>query len=282
MTEPDGTPQLSDDPDTNFTEQTAAIHTVEVGRGWQGFLTDEGAADIHQTNGKVTCVDEGTPDGTVRNAGSGLYYVAIFLDSKGENLPEKEVLNKAIDTIVEELKPEVKTGKVNCITSHEGCGAAGLVWNLLSGEFKEQMGWRNPTDLAVWFSKQVAEKLNVKYEHIGLTGRPEHLHIALATLVDFTAEGMSPDKISGTPPKMFVVSGRLNQARCIRQIVLTAKIATGGHGYGKDGGNRITEAEPFRVVVAAKAGTDNNAFLQNLRGGLAEFGKRVKIVECYL
>ncbi|MFA5855227.1 MAG: hypothetical protein WC846_03010 [Candidatus Gracilibacteria bacterium] len=254
--------------DAHFAEQSGLFQTVEKNGGFQALFMSGKANHLLETNGQCTCIDEGTKRGTRRHAGSGLNHALSILTKGG--LKDRAALDAAIVAIVDNLKDAGLT----TITSHDECGAAGLVWGLLSQGFKDEMGWKEAVDLAKWFSSEVANRLELKYEHIGVE-RP-HFHIALGVLVDLVG-GLNPDGVEGAP-EMFTVSACDNAEEGVSQTVLAAKIATGGHGYGE----KITEAEPFRVVIATKAGTDNSAFLQRLRMGLAEFGNRVKIEVCYL
>ena len=170
-------------------------------------------------NGVVTCMDEGTPQGDFRLAGSGIL------------LGEEDARRL--------LEPYVEKGIVKEITSHDECGAAKI--------YAVQNGF-DPSEgdkLGKEFSRTIADKLGVNYRHIPIEemARPSGFHIARVVYVDGT--GMfNPSRIEQLPIG-FVVSRRFLQKDYALQEVETAiKIALGDHGFGE----RLTKDSPFFVV----------------------------------
>ncbi len=167
---------------------------------------------------KLCCIDEGTPMGDFRSAGSGIL-------TEGED-------RKAF---IEALK---KSG-VESVTSHEGCGAAAL--------YKEQKGITDKTvsEVAIEGAKKLAEELGVPYSgHIEELTRPMGHHTARVVYVDGTGH-FNPSKVDGIP-QGFVISRKLmTPEQSALEVSIALQIAFGDHGLG----NKINQSEPLMVIV---------------------------------
>jgi len=204
-------------------------------------------------NGIVSCIDEGTPHGDIRFAGSG-------------------ILNEKIREI---LDRERERGNLTRITSHDECGAARL--------FVQSKGLDISTadGLGRKFAKYLAEELGVKHVHIGIEDmeRPSGLHIARFVYFDGTGR-FNPSKLNGGfIPAGFVVSrGYLDAETAVNEAKLAVGIATGVHGFGE----LITPDKPL-IIVPVGHPKESRLSVASLRRELApianEYGDRVHIDE---
>lgn len=214
-------------------------------RGMQEYTSSlEGVQASFETgNHTLCCIDEGTPFGDMRSAGSGI-------------LMEGEDRAKFIE--------ELKRAGVKEVTSHAGCGAAAL--------YREKMGLTDKSvdEVAQEGARRMAEELGVPYKgHITELKRPE-FHNARVVYIDGTGS-FNPDAVDGLPTG-FVVSRKFmtpEQARTEAGIAMS--IALGDHGFGK----KFNEEEPLIVVTVG--GEELTASdLQKELAGLAE-GRPVRL-----
>ena len=191
----------------------------------------------------VRCIDEGTPGG-FHSAGSG-------------------ILREKIEVIEAFKKAGVKE-----ITSHDGCGAAGIyakVHNLDSSK-SDEYG-------KVW-AKEIAGELGVSYRHITAKemNRPEGRHVARVAYYDATGK-FDYSKVSELPTG-FIISRaiqRLNDS--VAESEVSFNIATGDHGFGV----LITKHNPFVIVVIARDEEELSELKSELSGLSDKFGERLRI-----
>lgn len=197
-------------------------------------------------NASVSCMDEGTPYGMVRFAGSGIL------------LKERKA----------ELVTRLKEIGVDGVYSHMGCGAAKLYAknNNLDLDKADTYGRE--------WAESLAEELKVSYKgHIGAPlalpmKRPAEFHIARVIYYDGTGV-FNPDKAQELPAG-FVVSRRyhLEVNDALDEIKIAISIATGDHGFG----NLIDKAHPIRLVVISDS--ENSGFSEEkLKGEVEEVAK---------
>ncbi len=229
-----------------FNEQQALMKEIYE-KGFQSYV--ESLVNLHnafaETAKSVSCMDEGTPEGCFCNAGSGI-------------LVEDE----------EEFLKYCRKAGITEVTSHDGCGAAGLYAKAHGLDPSEA------DKCGIEFSKKIAEKLGVTYRHINSEDmhRPENQHIARAVYFDTTSK-FNYSKVNGLPVG-FKVSPEIESfENCIKDITIAFNIATGDHGFGE----LITGENPFIVCVIA----NNKNEFENLQSELSKltktFGKKVKI-----
>jgi hypothetical protein len=200
-------------------KQSASIEAV-LAQGMQVYAESlEGVDAAFDTKEHtLCCIDEGTPQGDMRSAGSGI-------------LMEGDDRAKFIE--------ELKRAGVKEVTSHEGCGAAAL--------YKEKMGLTDKTvdEVAQEGARRIAEELGVPYKgHITELARPKEFHNARVIYVDGTGS-FNPSVVEGLPAG-FVVSRRFmtpEQARTETNIA--TRIAFGDHGFGK----KFSAKEPLVIVT---------------------------------
>ena len=191
----------------------------------------------------IRCMDEGTPGG-LHSAGSG-----ILRD-------EAEV-----------LKAFKKAG-VKKITSHDGCGAAGLYAkaNNLDVSKADEYGKE--------FAKNLAKKLGIPYEHISSSemNRPSNNHIARIAYYDNTGD-FNYTKVKGLPAGFIISRGIQGAKDSIAEAIVAVNIATGDHGFG----SLITDENPFVISVIAKNKGELEKIQSELSGLKESFGKKIII-----
>lgn len=211
-------------------------------KGLQGLDKAFAPADLN-----VRCIDEGTPGG-LHLAGSG---ILLGVEKAGEVL---------------------KAAGVTGITSHDGCGAAGIYArnNNLDASKSDEYGKE--------FAKELAEKTGIPYTgHIpfGEMKRPAAFHTARAAYYDGTGK-FNCDTVPGLPIGFVVSRKFIDPAYALEEAKVCANIATGDHSYGE----MITEEAPF-LLIAVGDGSDGelgkDALMKELEPLAAAFGGKVKI-----
>ena len=205
------------------------------------------------------CIDEGTvhmnnQKDSLFIAGSGILFPAGSYDER---------LVKVAKLF---LKQEVQT-----VTSHEGCGAAGIAWNTLTESEKaelQQEGVNDSDQYGKKWSMDLQAKMNelkddnmkdIKHEYIfnREMSRSKEFHNARTVYFDLTGE-FNPGKLGDVVPKGFVVdygdvvsSNEDNEVQNypFAELRVTFSIAFGDHGFG----NRFTKDNPFIVVIISSS-----------------------------
>ena len=192
---------------------------------------------------KLCCIDEGVPEGDMRAAGSGILM---------EGEARAEFIKK------------LKAAGVKEVTSHAGCGAAGL--------FREKMGITDKTadEVAIEGAKKIAEELGVPYAgHITELQRPKEFHDARVVYVDATGS-FNPANVKELP-KGFVISQKyMAPEQAISEAALAAAIAFGHHGFEK----KFTEKSPLMMVwIGEQSAEDQEALAKALEGKPVKFDR---------
>jgi hypothetical protein len=228
-----------------WVKQSATLEAI-VSQGMQGYADSlEGSEAAFETKDHtLCCMDEGTPQGDMRSAGSG-----ILMEGEDRAM----------------FIQELKRAGVREVTSHAGCGAAAL--------YREKMGITDKSvdEVAQHEARQIAQELGVPYKgHITELARPTEFHHARVVYVDGTGS-FNPSAVHGLPAG-FVVSRKFmtpQQAR--REVEIALSIAMGDHGFGK----KFSVQEPL-VIVAIAEGALSSGQLKAELAGLAE-GRPVRI-----
>jgi hypothetical protein len=209
--------------------------------------------------GSVVCMDEGCAhkdingEGKFCMAGSGLLYPAA----------NEEVRIKAVAELFS------KIGAVD-ITSHGGCGAAGLA-------YKRDFPDSNPTaeqieDYGKDWAKKVAAEMGrlgheESYTHILAEDmeRPIDFHTARIVYYD-NVGGFNPNKEVGLPMG-FVIERKFETPEyALEELQVAANIAFGHHGFG----SRFTQDFPFVIIVFAGNEAELASIKKEAEAALAE------------
>lgn len=200
------------------------------------------------TEHTCTCIDEGT-HGDFRLAGAGI------LDPEG------------FDHVVATMRQ----AGVTKVTSHADCGAVAMA-------AKRELGLGASVDQISTFgqdwAKRVAEKLGVPYEHLEDLDRPDGEHDASVIYVDLVG-GFRPDRMAGSLPKGFVVSGvPTSSAHVAEQVAVAVAIALGDYGsysqlYSVD--------QPLTIVLVGGEEKLRHDMVEKIHQAVVDLGPKVKI-----
>lgn len=208
------------------------------------------------------CIDEGTPFGSARVAGSGILHPA------GAEAVARMLLEAGIKEV----------------TSHEGCGAAalwtknnGLPAGKAGGEEKEadENGKKFAIEVADKMSELSGRKIGHRHIAAAEMARPAHIHIARAAYYDGT--GLFNPSGSGDAPRGFVVSRRyFDKDHSVFNMDLAAQIAFGHHGFGE----KFTVENPLHFIAVADQKEDKfnlKNLLSELESLPEKYGGRIKV-----
>ncbi|MDO8260489.1 MAG: hypothetical protein Q7T50_03270 [Candidatus Magasanikbacteria bacterium] len=200
---------------------------------------------------RFVCMDEGTAhqrceSGNFGLAGSGILYPGCWKER------------------VERIAKIMLGAGVNEVTSHTGCGAAGIAFNQAPKSFLQKNCIETADDLAYFWSAELAKVMHKKnpglvhHRHIGaeIMARPTEFHNAVCAWYNLT-EDFDPSRLGKNSPNGFLHEpGLLNkhdskieqQKYTLRELALAIKIAFGHHGFGLE---LFNEKLPFLVIVVA-------------------------------
>lgn len=241
-------------------------------QGAEEFFSPENFPEIDsifvETKEKLCCIDEGVFNiedysHKMSLAGSGMLFPADSWQERLNRIAEL-CINKGIKDI----------------TSHEGCGAAGLAWQRDGGEagtgFKsaDEYGKKWSKELVSAINqklKEVKKTNNVKYQHVNKSEmiRPPEFHDARAIWFDMTSK-FHPDAAKHIP-KGFLIDYGLTRDEGkneeekkypFAELKVAISIAFGDHGFG----SKFTEENPFIIVLIG----NNEAELNDLKKEMAK------------
>lgn len=199
----------------------------------------------------LKCIDEGTGNG-IRSAGSGIVYV------KTKGLDHGLLGYPAIEAGLIAAARAFAPAELEGAYSHEECGAAKLIYGLLSGDFRKQLGADHQIssfdEFGDYFARRLAEKLSKDYKgRIGIKemSRPSGSHVTRFTYVD--AAGNFDPALGGLPQGFVVSRKYLGYEQTLLEASVSIDIATGDHGFG----NRITSKQPHILVVVGDSSDKN-------------------------
>ena len=200
----------------HWSEQSKRIDAIMQSDGFAPYINKQPNQDEiwRLPNTVLGCIDEGCKNTSFHLAGSG---ILLGLDKTAELL--------------------VNSGATE-ITSHDGCGAAGLYAQ------RENLATDNADNYGIVFAQKLAEKTGLSYRHITAQemSRPPEFHIARLAVYDGSGN-FNPAAIPGFPA-CFWISRYLNP-EAKEEAAISAQIALGGHGYG----NLLTPEEPFYFII---------------------------------
>lgn len=230
--------------------------------GARDFFTKEFPDLKHAFSDHLTCVvcmDEGTAHKDMEEgdklalAGSGILYPA-------DN--EVDRLDRVADLMI--------ARSVMTITSHGGCGAAGIA-------HRRDFPGSDPTveqaeHYAIAWAKKLTDVINRKQhqaEHVHIAGsemeRPFEFHNARVVYFDAVG-GFNPNKEKDLPMG-FVIERKFVPAEYAgAELKVAANIAFGHHGFGE----RFTTDAPFVVVVFASSADELDVLKKEAATDLAD------------
>mgnify|MGYP001590025654 CR=1 FL=1 len=225
-------------------------------------LSDVEVQELFSNNNERTCgcIDDGAAYAAeVHSPGSGvLQIVEAAKKLVKEGVGANDIFKSALEESArEEARRNVEKG-VTTVTSHEGCGAAGLCVAELTKIIPNFIFESQNDDIGHLFSETVVDEMrklgiDAKYKRIKKEEmQRDHSHDAQAVYFDLTGK-FKPDYNSHHDlPRGFVVSeaNRKNSSderSDFSGVNLAFKIANGGHGHE----NKFNEENKFMVYVIA-------------------------------
>ena len=150
-------------------------------------------------------------------------------------------------------------GKIKEVTSHDGCGAAGLKFKARqdAGEALPD-GVTTADKLGIYYAKELARQLGADYRHIGAEEMTGDIHNERVIYFDGTGK-FNPSALSEMPAGFISSSPSLGLSEEYSQNELSAlaNISLGDHGFGE----KFTKKSPFYVIAIAP----NNEQLAKLK-----------------
>jgi hypothetical protein len=210
----------------------------------------------------VCCIDEGTTHKDINGemkfafAGSGILYPAAN---------EGERLEKVAKIIIER--------GVTDVTSHGGCGAAGLAYRR---DFPNANTHENLAQKIEDYAKTWSDKLADKIHELGSPAerthvlaedmeRPVEFHNARAVYYDGVG-GFNPNKEIGLPMGFVIERAYLPTEYTTEELKVAADIAFGHHGFGE----LFTSEMPFIIIALAKTETEAGSLKNEITAALSE------------
>jgi len=188
------------------------------------------------------CMDEGVAGKSIGLGGPGIVLAYFAGKEKG-----KEGL-AAVEAGMEDLI-KILDGEIDTITSHAGCGACGIINNLLP-EGEQCVA---TDDHGITFAKTMAEKLGAEYSHVdwNTMTRPKAGHTARIVFYN-GGKHLSLDNVVPNALAFTVSRGILEKlddptfTNKIGKLLLetACKIALGDHGLG----DLSTTTSPFVII----------------------------------
>lgn len=191
----------------------------------------------------VVCMDEGTAHKDVNGmakfclAGSGILFPAQNEDERVKKVAELFI----------------KLGIKN-ISSHGGCGAAGLAYKRDFPDKKEVKA-EELEEYAKNWSKKVVEEIqrqNNEAEHFHMVAeemeRPVEFHIARVVYYDAVG-GFNSNKEVGLPVGFIIERRFVPVEYALNELKVAIKIVFGNHGFGE----LFTKENPFVIIILAGA-----------------------------
>lgn len=239
---------------------------------------EKAKVESHET---VCCIDEGTAnvdDGENKfaMAGSGILFPAASWSER---------LNR-----VAELYIKLKIKKV---TSHDGCGAAGIAWKRDGGkegtgcETSDEYGKKWVAELQGTINEKLKAFNGGEVEIANISSkemvRPPEFHNARVVWFDGVGN-FNPHKLGDKIPKGFLIEYGLiiKNAKTdeesnypFAELQVAIDIALGSHGFG----NKFTKESPFLVVVLAKDDRQLSVIKKTMSSMIEKYGDRVKLDE---
>ncbi|MCK5056863.1 MAG: hypothetical protein KAT34_09425 [Candidatus Aminicenantes bacterium] len=251
------------------------VPLAEINRTIYDLLNQNKQAVIIPAYRLAGCMDEGAGGKSVGLGGPGI--VLAFHAGTKQGKQGWQAVLAGLDTTA-----RVLDGDVDAVSSHDGCGACGIVYDLLSGE--EQKQFADSDRLGVALAKELAEKLSVDYKHIPYEEMTRQASGHTARMVFYT--GTEQFNIDDCLPRgiAFTVSrGSLQKledkefAAEIGKFLLdtACRIATGDHGLAE----LATSLSPFVIVPAAGSRVSLPILLEESREIAAKYPGNVTVLD---
>lgn len=166
------------------------------------------------------------------------------------------------------------TSGIGAITSHSQCGAAKIAF----AHAKDRLGAKNAEEYAIAWTKQQAQKYNLRYRHIEAKEFNCPVHHERGMLLDATLK-LHPFFLSGMPNFFISNSPRFAGREYVGAVVkaLTA-IGFSDHAFG----SYFTAREPFYILIGARDEKERGDLETLAKETLEEYEEKISIASCIL
>ncbi len=140
--------------------------------------------------------------------------------------------------------------KIKEVTSHEGCGAAGLKFKAMKKAGEQlPVDVKTADELGAYHAKKIAGELGADYRHIKAEEMSGELHNERAIYFDGTGK-FNSGTLAEMPTGFVSSSPNLgfSEEYCRNELIALANIALGDHGFGE----KFSKEDPFYIFVFAE------------------------------
>lgn len=141
------------------------------------------------------------------------------------------------------------TGTIKEVTSHDGCGAAGLKFKAMqeAGEALPE-GVTTADELGIYYAKKLAEELGAEYRHISAEEMTGDIHNERVIYFDGTGK-FNPRALKEMPAGFISTGPKLgfSEEYCSEELSALSNIAFGHHGFG----DKFTKEYPLYIIISA-------------------------------
>jgi hypothetical protein len=166
-------------------------------------------------------------------------------------------------------------GKIKEVTSHDGCGAAGLKFKAMqeAGEALPE-GVITADELGIYYAKKLAEDLGAEYRHISAEEMAGGIHNERVIYFDGTGK-INPRALKEMPAG-FISTGPkfgFSEKYCQRELSELSKIAFSHHGFG----DKFTKENPLYIIISASDEEELVKLKQVAESAAKQFDGRVAV-----
>ena len=223
------------------------------------------------------CSDGRIHEHRIARAGEGLVIGLEIMLSKST----EEGMDFGVAAVVKFIGEMTERGEIKDkfrFTSHENCGAAGIVCGELKkvGKLPENY---NPDQLGIDFAKRVVEALQKAYPTISF----EYAHVEADEMDEIHGEraiyldGTRKINIEATDalPEGFIFTPMpgVSEDETKLELEKLSGIALGDHGFGK----RFNQENPFLIIVSTENKEQQKELLEVAESVAAKFNGLVKV-----
>lgn len=224
----------------------------------------------------VCCMDEGTADMNgdtkLAMAGTGILYPASSW---------KERLDRVANLYIQH--------GIEVVTSHDGCGAAGIAWKKDGGlegtgiNTSDEYGKKWVNELQIEINEKLradsSTNKSVDSQHILSDDmvRPAQFHNARVTWFDATSK-FNPHVLGDQVPKGFLIDYKVSADDSEKdypfaELQVAINIALGDHGFGK----RFSTENPFTIVVISNSQVELDEIKDRIQQMISVYNGVVKV-----
>jgi hypothetical protein len=167
-------------------------------------------------------------------------------------------------------------GKIKEVTSHDGCGAAGLKFKAMQEEGEATLpdGVTTADELGVYYAKKLAEELGAEYRHISAEEMTGDIHNERVIYFDGTGK-FNPRALKEMPAGFISTGSKFgfSDEYCREELSALSNIAFGHHGFG----DKFTKENPLYIIISASDEEELVKLKQVAESAAKQFDGRVVV-----